>query len=324
MEAITKTNEYGAHPLNLEQLRTFIVAAELLNFTQASRRLHLSQPAVSQQIRELESQLSVSLFERHGRGLVLTPAGGRLLPLAQRLLSEARQVSEALDAYRGVPQGSLLLGAEPTPGVYLLPRLLGELTRRFPALHSSLRVMEGESLWPLLQAGEVNLAVVEAPPPAGHLPGWRAERCFEDELVLIAPPGHPWAERGVISPDELASEALILRQPDAALRRRYSQQLAAAGFGADRLEARFELSSSEGIKHAVMAGLGAGIVPRLSIEVELGADRLRLVRLEGLRLGLPYYLLRPAHRPLTAFQQLLVDRLLPPDADVPGAGGRAC
>lgn len=312
MDLITNSNPLGGAPLNLEQVRTFLVAAETLNFTRAARRLHLSQPAISQQIRELEGALGVSLFERRGRGLALTPAGADLAPRAQHLLAEARRTSDALDVYRGVPQGSLLLGAEPTPGVYLLPRLLGELSQRYPALKSSLHVKEGELLWPMLRSGELDLAVVETPPPPGQLSGWSALRCFEDELVVIVPPAHPWAERGVIHPDELADEALILRQPDAALRRRYAQQLAATGFSSERLEARFELSSSEGIKHAVMAGLGAGIVPRLSIEVELAAGRVRVVRLEGLALSLPYYLLRPSNRPLTVFQQLFLDRMLPP------------
>ncbi|MBO9540148.1 LysR family transcriptional regulator [bacterium] len=310
MNSISNYNDPLATPLDLERLRTFVVAAETLNYTQAARRLRLSQPAISQQIHELEEDLGLALFARRGRGLALTPAGEALVPHAQHLLGEARRVSDALDAFRGVPQGSMLLGAEPTPGVYLLPRILGELTQRHPALKSSLHVMEGESLWPRLRTGALDLAVVETPPAPGQLSGWHAERCFEDELVVIAPPSHPWAERGTIHPDELAGEALILRQPDAALRRGYAQQLAAAGFAPDRLSARFELSSSEGIKHAVMAGLGAGIVPLLSLEVELEAGRLKVVRLDGLKLSLPYYLLRPEKRPLNVFQQMLVDRLL--------------
>lgn len=299
--------------MNLDQLRTFVTAAETLNFTQAARLLHISQPAVSQQIRELESALKVTLFERRGRTLALTPAGERLRPMALDILGDVRRAEDELTEFRGVPQGVFLLGAESIPGTYLLPHALGAFSREFPGVRISLRVTDVEAIERALQDGELDLAVTETEPSPGRIHGWERVPFLKDEFVLITPPDHPWAGRGTIDLEELEGEPFILRQRDSAFRRLYSDRMAGAGFNPDRLTVRFELSSTEGIKHAVMAGLGVGFVSRHAVSVEYEAGRLAVLRIRDLPIERPLWLLRPHGRKLAIYQQRFVDTLLTGD-----------
>lgn len=296
--------------MNLDQLRTFATAASTLNFTQAARLLHISQPAVSQQIRELESGMQVTLFERRGRTLALTPAGERLRPLAMDLLQGVKRVEDELSEFRGVPQGVFLLGAENTPGTYLLPHALGAFSRGFPGVRISLRVTDFEAIERSLHDGVLDLAVTETEPAPGQIHGWERVPFLKDEFVLVTSSQHPWAGRSTIDLAELEGEDFILRQRDSEIRRLYSDRMAEAGFNPDRLTVRFELSSTEGIKHAVMAGLGVGFVSRHAIAVELEAGRLAALRIQDMILERPLWLLRPQGRRLAIYQQHFVDTLL--------------
>ncbi|HEY9855499.1 MAG TPA: LysR family transcriptional regulator [Stenomitos sp.] len=297
--------------MNLDQLRTFAKAADTLSFTQAARLLHISQPAVSQQIRELESSLKVTLFERRGRTLALTPAGERLRPLALDLLSNVKRTEDELSEFRGVPQGVFLIGAECTPGTYLLPQALGVFTRDFPGVRLSLRVTDIESIERALQDGELDLAVTETSP--SRLSGWERIPFFKDEYVIITPPDHRWASCSVIDPGELAGEPFILRQKDWALRKGFAEQLLTAGFNPDRFMIRFELNSTESIKHAVMAGLGVGFAPVHAMRVELEAGRLATVRIRDLSFERSLWLMTPQGRRLPSYQQHFVETLLSGD-----------
>lgn len=296
--------------MNLDQLRTFATAAETLNFTQAARLLHISQPAVSQQIRELELGMRVTLFERRGRNLALTPAGERLRALAMDILADIRRAEAEMGEFRGVPQGVCHLGAESTPGTYLLPHALGAFSRDFPGVRISLRVTDLEAIERSLQDGDLDLAVTETEPSPGRIHGWECVPFLRDELALIVPPHHPWASHAAVTFEELAGEAFILRQPDSAIRRLLGDRMAEAGFDPSRLTARFELSSTEGIKHAVMAGLGVGFASRHALTLELAAGRLAALTIQGLDMVRPLWLLRPQGRKLAQYQQHFYETLL--------------
>ncbi|HEY9855498.1 MAG TPA: LysR family transcriptional regulator [Stenomitos sp.] len=299
--------------MNLDQLRTFATAADTLNFTQAARMLHISQPAVSQQIRELESSLKVTLFERRGRTLALTPAGERLRPLALDLLSDVKRTEDELSEFRGIPQGVFLIGAESTPGTYLLPQALGDFTREYPGVRISLRVSDMESIERALQDGELDLAVTETEPSPGRLCGWERIPFLKDDHVIITPPDHPWAGRGELELKELDCVPFIARLMDSPLRQMGRDRLAAAGYNPDRLTIRFELSSTEAIKHAVMAGLGVGFAPVHAIRIELETGRLAAVGIRGVKLDRSMWLVTPQGRKLPGYQQRFVDTLLSGD-----------
>ena len=295
--------------MDLDRLRTFALAAEELNFTQTARMLHLSQPAVSQQIRELEDSLGVALFERRGRGLALTPAGERLKPLAMTLLKDAENLKEALGEFRGVPQGVLRIGAGTTLGIYLLPYALGTFSRAYPAIRASLRITETDGLLRAMRDGEIDLALIEEDLSPGRIFGWEKVPLLDDELVLIAAADHPWATRRMISLPELEGQAFIMRQPQAPARQLIHDRLAEAGFDPQRLAVRFELGHTEGIKRSVMAGLGLGFVSRYAIADELKAGTLVEVRIQDFGIGRTLWLIRPSEDKLPAHSQRFCDVL---------------
>lgn len=305
------------HEFSLDQLRTFVTAAETLNFTQAARQLHLSQAAVSQQVRDLEHVLQVTLFERRGRGLGLTPGGERFRALASEVLHRSQRAIDELAELRGVPQGVLYVGAESTPGVYVLPHALGAFSSRFPGVQVSLRVAEADALVGALQQGLLDTVLLEEPLPPRQTFGWEQEPFLEEELVIAVRPEHPWAALDELELAELGTQPFILRQPTSSIRRTHGDSLAQAGFDPSRMQVRFELGSTEGIKHAVLAGLGVGFVPRCAMAVELKANLLSAVRLRGLRIVRSWWLLRPSRSPGTLshqrFQELLREtNWLPP------------
>lgn len=296
--------------MNFDRLNTFMMAAEDLNFTQAARRLQLSQPAVSQQIRELEDSLGASLFERRGRGLLLTPAGERLRTMARPLLREVKQLESELAHYRDVPQGVLRVGASTTLGVYMLPFALGRFTEQHPGVRISLQVADVEMLVRHLNEGEADLAVLEVDLPPGRLHGWDKTPLMEDELRLIARPDHPWARQGGVSLDELPGGTFIFRTRQSSTRQLILDTLAAAGLDPERLQTRFELGNTEGIKRAVMAGLGVGFVSRFATELERRAGLLVEVPIAGVAITRTLWLLRPTGARQASHQAQFCELLL--------------
>ncbi|MNS67648.1 HTH-type transcriptional activator CmpR [compost metagenome] len=280
--------------MNLDRLTTFLAAAEDLNFTQAARRLHLSQPAVSQQIRDMEEELGVTLFERRGRGILLTPAGERLRALARPVLKDVKQLQVEMGVFRDVPQGVLRVGASNTPGIYLLPFAMGAFSESFPAVRLSMQVSDTEMIMRALNDGELDLALVEEEPSPARLHGWEKVPLLEDELVMIAHPRHPWVSRETLDVKELPEGTFIFRTPQSETRRLIEDRLAEAGLDTERLTTRFELGHTEGLKRAVMAGLGVGWVSRFAMGMEARAGHLAEVPIRDFRITRTLWLVRPA------------------------------
>lgn len=279
--------------MNLDRLATFLAAADTLNFTQTARRLHLSQSAVSQQMRELEEDLGVTLFERRGRGLMLTPAGETLRARGQALVREAGAVRSELEAFRGLAQGVLRLGASNTLGIYLLPYALGRFSLLYPGIRVSLVVTDVGAILTKLRDGELDAALVEEDLPPGSIPGWEKLPLLEDALVLVAPAGHPVLDSLPLPRERLLTLPFILRPRDSETRRMIHDRLAEEGLDPERLNIRFELGNTEGIKRAVMTGLGVGFVSRYATWLEQRVGWLVEVPIAGLDLRRMLWLVRP-------------------------------
>lgn len=299
--------------MKLEQLNTFLVAADLLNFTAAARRFDISQSAISQQIRELEASLGVSLFERRGRGLVLTLAGERLRQRVPAVLREVRLARLALQDLVGCEHGTLRIGANSTPGIYLLPALLGIFSEQYPAVKVSLHIAPLEAVSRQLREGELDMAVLTEGTQAVHLSDWESHHVGDDELSLIASVKHPLAGQRLTSAEAVRAHPLILRPNGSSTRQRVLAALARLGIEETALQITFELSHTEGIKQAVLSNLGIAWVSRMACERERRAGWLREVNVHGLRLNRPLWALvppmerRPAH--LQAFLDLLSSTL---------------
>jgi DNA-binding transcriptional LysR family regulator len=204
----------------------------------------------------------------------------------------------------GLERGSLLVGASTTPGIYVLPRVVGDFWRRYPGIELRLRIANSRVIEERVRAGELDLGVV-----GGHVLG-AGERCLAagllDELVLVVPPGHRWADRRQITPARLQEERFLLREDGSATRQVTERALQQAGI---RLGTTMELDHPEAIKQAVMAGLGVAVVSRHAIRGEVATRRLVALRLRGLRIRRHFHVIHHEARELgpgaQAFLRLL-------------------
>ncbi|MFM0378900.1 LysR family transcriptional regulator [Paraburkholderia strydomiana] len=254
-----------------DQLITFAAVAEHLNISRAAVALHLSQPAVSGQLRQLQDEFGEPLYQREGRGVRLTPAGEQLASYAARLRDTWRQAHAYKDALRGLEQGTLRIGATTTPASYLLPYLIADFHRRYPevALHTA----DGNTTDIVGALGSVDIALIEGPvgadlPPDTAVHAWR-----EDEIVAIMPRAHPLAASAQGAGVDLAAlgaEPLIVREAGSGVRQIVERAFARAGVP---MRVALEIAGVEGVKEAVRAGMGIGFVSAMSMRHEDGALR---------------------------------------------------
>jgi len=198
------------------KLHVFRVVADTLNFSKAAEELHLTQPAVTSQVRTLEEGLGIALFDRVGRNAKLTPAGTTLLQYVRQIETLSNEAIAALAPF-GVQEGAELnIGASHTIGVYLLPKLLPQILREWPKLR--IHVMTGSSSDVLnaLVSHEISIGLIEAP---AHRPDLKIERFFGDELCLILPPDHRWAQKSILRAAEIIQEPVLLRESGSGMRR---------------------------------------------------------------------------------------------------------
>ena len=265
-------------PLNLNSLRLFEVVARTGNVTRAAEVAHVSQPAISKAIRELEHGLGVTLLERGARGVRLTDAGAALATHARVLFGVARTAEEEMRAFRGLTRGTLRVGASTTVATYYLPAVLAEFARRHPGIEVRLTSANTADIASRLVAYELDVALVEGPVADDRL---AVEPWREDELVLIAPRAHRLAGRRT-SWREVRREVLLVREPGSGTRDVVAQGLAAAGLAPDRT---MELGSTEAIKQAVAAGLGLAFVSRAAASDQLAVGAIAMVTVRGLHLS---------------------------------------
>jgi DNA-binding transcriptional LysR family regulator len=249
--------------MDFPRLTVFQAVARRLSFSQAADDLHLSQPAVSKHIRQLEIELRVQLFQRAGNRVELTDAGRILADYAGRMATLSEEMRRVLGELAGLKRGYLRLAASSTPGLYLLPEALARFGRRYPGVEVSLWLGNSGAVAQQVLQGAADLGFVGVTP---ELPGLQISPFAEDQIVLATPPGHRLAREVVLNRELLAGETLILREAGSGTR-----QVVEAGL--DALQVRpgrvIEMTGCEGIRRGVAAGLGVGFVSRRSLALEL-------------------------------------------------------
>ena len=269
---------------SLENFRlvVFRAVAEQLSFRKAAEELYLTQPAVSLQIKALEEDLGVQLFDRSGAHITMTPAGRVLLEYAAQVNAHLVQAEREIAALSGEHVGQLALGASTTIAQYVLPRLLGEFCREHPRVHSTLISGNTEHIVEAVEKQRIALGFIEGPARSREV---KTEPFLEDELVLIASTAHELAERNSVSCSEIASIPLLMRERGSGTRHVIEMALEHQGVKRSSLQIVMELDSTEAIKSAVEAGLGIGFVSRWAIAKDLRlGNNFKIVDLEGLRI----------------------------------------
>jgi LysR family transcriptional regulator, low CO2-responsive transcriptional regulator len=306
--------------MTFRQVEIFLAVARAKNFTRAAEALHLSQSTLSQHVRELEDELGVPLFDRLGRTVTMTEVGRLFEEHAARIATTLASARRMIEEVKGLERGSLVIGASTTPGIYVLPSVVAAFRRRYPGIDVSLRIANSRVIEERIRADEADLGVV-----GGHV--LRVdERCVAagllDELVLIVPPGHPWAKRREVAPRELAQIPLLMREHGSATRQVTERALRHADV---TYTTAMELDHIEAIKQAVMAGLGGAFVSIHAVRGEIAARRLSALRLTGVRLRRHFHVIHNEARRLTASARAFMELLEPrarrrEAADAPGHG----
>lgn len=270
------------------RLVVFRSVAAHLSFRKASEELFLTQPAVSAQIKALEEELGVQLFDR-SRGVVsLTEAGLVLQQFAHQFHALSAEAESALGQLKGECSGELILGASTTIAQYALPRRLGEFRRMNPRVEIQLISGNTEQIVEALLEHRIALGLVEGPPRSRDV---RVEPYLADELLLIVPRGHEWTERGSIRAKDLPAMPLLLREHGSGTRRVVELALEKHGVRMSSLRIAMELDSTEAIKSAVEAGLGAGFVSRWALAQDSRNGRaFQIVAIEGVQIARSFLL----------------------------------
>ncbi len=288
----------------LRQFEVFLAVAKAGSFRAAAEAMHLSQPALSQHVAEVERELGTHLFDRLGRKIALTEAGRILEEHALRLFASLASAREAVADLGGLKRGSLVIGASTTPGIYVLPGIIAAFQKTYPGVALSLRIENSALIEEQIRGNEVDLGVV-----GGHALRL-GEECVAagllDELVLIVPPSHPWARRREVQPGQLRDQRLLIREEGSATRQLTERALQQAG---GSITASMELGHTEAIKQAVMVGLGVAFVSIHAIRGELAAGRLRALRLRGVRIQRHFHIIHNEARALSASARTFIELL---------------
>ncbi len=264
------------------RLKVFRAVADELSFRKAAEILHLSQPAVSQQVHALEDEAGVRLFDRAPAGITLTEAGRILLLHANTVALTMQQAQRELAALNHDVAGDLRLGASTTVAQYVLPRILGAFLRQYPHVRLSLISGNTERIVEAIAEKRIALGIIEGPAMRRDL---KTERMMHDEMVLIVAPDHPLAlSKKVLAPSALASLPLLLRERGSGSRRVVERALKQLGLPLRSLTLALELDSTEAIVSGVEAGLGAGFVSRFALGKALRLGTIRTVAVEGLQI----------------------------------------
>lgn len=259
------------------RLQVFHTVARLLSFTKAADALHMTQPAVTFQIRQLEEYFDTRLFDRTHNRISLTEAGRRVFEFADRIFQLYGEMENAVREMTGEVSGVLLIGASTTIAEYMLPSLLGGFKAEYPDVNIQLKVSNTEGIVSMVENNAIDLGVVEAPVSNRNL---AVEVCRQDQLVVIVPPSHPLAARERVASAELLEYPFISREEGSGTREVIEEYLAGVGLNGNDVKTCMELGSPEAIKRAVEVGMGISVISRATVLKELKLGTLRAVPLD--------------------------------------------
>jgi DNA-binding transcriptional LysR family regulator len=284
------------------RLHVFYTVARLLSFTKAADSLHMTQPAVTFQVRQLEEHFNTRLFDRTHNKISLTAAGEQVYAYAEKIFELYDELENSVRALTGEISGVLILGASTTIAEYMLPALLGDFKDKYPDVTIRLKVSNTDGIVSMVENNVIDLGVVEAPVTNKNL---MVEACRTDRLVAIAPPGHPLAENKTIPLQSILDYPFIAREEGSGTREVIMEYLKEGGLDPSQLNVIMELGSLEALKGAVEAGIGVSVISRATLVKEIKLGSLEVIELEP-PLERPFSFVHQKHK----FRQRAMDELL--------------
>jgi len=287
----------------LHQLQVFEAIARCGSFTRAAEELFLTQPTVSQQIKQLTKAVGLPLFEQVGKRLYLTDAGKEVLTVCRDISERLSQMEMTLADLKGLKQGNLRL-AVITTAKYFVPRLLGPFRHRYPGINISLQVTNRKQVLDRLSENLDDLYILGQPPENLDV---SLRPVLENPLVVIAPHNHPLAQEKNIPLQRLAEEPFIMREPGSGTR-----MVVEHFFEENRvaLNVEMEIGSNEAIKQAIVGGLGLSVLSRHSLALEGTKGPLTILDVEGFPIQRHWYIVYPASKQLSVVARTFLEYLL--------------
>ena len=284
------------------RLHVFYSVARLLSFTKAAESLHMTQPAVTFQVRQLEEHFNTRLFDRTHNRISLTEAGQKVFDYAERIFQLYNELENSVRELTGEISGILILGASTTIAEYMLPALLGDFKTKYPDVNLRLKVSNTDGIVSMVEHNIIDLGVVEAPVTNKNL---AVDICRTDRLVAIVPPGHPLAKQDNVKLTQIVEYPYICREEGSGTREVILDYLRDAGLDPSQLNIIMELGSLEALKGAVEAGIGISIVSRATLLKEIKLGTLEVLELDP-PLERPFSFVHQKHK----FRQRAMDELL--------------
>ncbi len=299
--------------ITIRQLEVLDAVGREGSVTAAASALHLTQPAVSMQLRQMEEHLQLSLFEPVGRGLQITEPGRDLAALAADLLLRLDDFALAASELRGVSRGRVRLGVVST-AKYFAPRLLAQFLKSHPGVDFKLNVYNREHIIEQLQSYAIDLGIMGRPPEGANLVG---TPFAPNPLAIVAAPSHPLSLRNELTPEDLENEAFIVRESGSGTRIAMDRFFADAAVTINPI---METDSNETIKQSIMAGIGIGLLSLHTVRLEQAAGRLITLRVAGLPLRRQWFVVHSRQRHLTPAAEEFLEYLLREADDLMRAG----
>ena len=289
--------------LTFRQLETFATVARLGSFSRAAEALHLTQPAVSIQVRQITESIGLPLFEQSGREIRLTAAGQELLRTARELDDSWNRFESAVDALKGLKKGRLRV-ALVTTAKYFLPRMLGAFCQRYPDIDIELEVANRARIVERLRANEDDLYIMSFPPEELDVV---ATPFLDNPLVVVAPAAYP-LPAGPLSLADLAPHPFLLRETGSGTRKAVDRHLAANGL---TLKVKLALGSNEAIRDLVASGMGLAILSRHVLGEHPEQEGLRILEVAGFPLQQPWSVVHLRQKILSLPAHAFMNELLP-------------
>ena len=305
--------------MEVRQLQTFCVLVEELNFTRTAERVHTVQSNVTSQIKSLEAELGTQLFDRLAKRVLLTEAGHRFLPYAERALAAMEQGHRAVK-FGSEPAGPLRIGAPESVLTYRLPEVLKLFRKRYPQVELVFRPGLVDKLTDALESGKLDLAICMSDVVEGDQ--LRSIRMRTEEIYLFGTADHPLANARKVHAKDLVDQTLLLTEAGCGYRKKLDAQLALAGIRPQHIT---EFSSVEAIKQCVSAGMGLGLLPGIVIACELTKKQFSVLNWSGGPMTIATHIVWHKDKWMSpgmkAFLDVMRAKLQPKSASTPVQGG---
>jgi DNA-binding transcriptional LysR family regulator len=283
--------------VNVTQLRAFVSVVEFGSFSEAARRSGVSQPAVTMQIKALETDVGATLLDRRYHRVELTQAGEALLPYARAVLAELAKAREDISALSDTITGRLTIAASTTPGDYVIPRVLGDFLRLYPQVQVEISVQDTAQTVAAVATGRADFGVCGASESSSKL---EFEELGCDELIVVCAPSHPLALRTAVPIIDLAEADWVMREPGSGTGQIVRATLASHRIDPDELRVLVELGSGEAIVSSIEGGLGIAMVSRYVADKALTLGTIARVDIAGPAVTRPFFAVTPKSAPTRA------------------------